>query len=69
MSMAKVEFMLARPVAADLIALFEQLKGRRATAKERRRIEADMARTEAEYERRRAANQGTRQHDRKAKKS
>jgi len=41
----KAEFTLVhKPTAADIIALFEQLKGRKATAKERRDIETEMAR-------------------------
>jgi hypothetical protein len=41
----KAEFTLVRePTAADIIALFEQIKGRKATAEERQDIEAEMAR-------------------------
>jgi hypothetical protein len=41
----KAEFTLVhKPTAADLIALFEQIKGREATAEERHDIETEMAR-------------------------
>ena len=43
----KAEFTLVRePTAADIIALFEQIKGRKATARERQDIETEMARRE-----------------------
>jgi hypothetical protein len=41
--MTKAEFTLVKPTAADLTALFEQIKGRKATAQERKYFEAEMA--------------------------
>ena len=42
--MAKAELTLVKePTAADIIALFEQLVGRPATAQERKDVEAEMA--------------------------
>jgi hypothetical protein len=42
--LAKAELTLVRePTAADIIALFEQLAGRPATAQERKDVEAEMA--------------------------
>jgi hypothetical protein len=44
-SMAKAEFTLVRePTAADIVALFEQIKGLKATAEERRNVQAEMER-------------------------
>ena len=42
--MAKAELTLvSEPTASDIIALFEQLVGRPATAQERKDVEAEMA--------------------------
>jgi len=42
--MAKAEFTLVRkPTANDIIALFEQIKGRKATPEERKTIADEMA--------------------------
>jgi len=40
--MAKAEFILCKPTANDIIALFEQIKGRKATPEERKTIAAEM---------------------------
>ncbi len=42
--MAKAEFTIVRtPTADDIVALFERIKGRPATAQERKDIETEMA--------------------------
>jgi len=40
----KAELTLVKPTAADIILLFEQIKGRKATDREKREVEVEMAR-------------------------